>query len=333
MLEAGSATTDDEREAIYRHRYGVYVEELGRYLDRADHEGRRLVDPEDAQSDLFYVADDGEVVASLRTTWGGAGFSDRQIAHYSLAPFLAELPAEVLNIGERTMVSLSARGQDVFAALVEASDATSGREQLLISFGACEPHLVAFYGRWQRPYADRHINHSESGYLIPLIAFPQGVEALLDQGQRPGLPDCVARADAGTGAMTCSHLTDPADLTAMVESTTGAGLPPLADLGPDLRSQVLEASNLIRCAEGDRLVRRGGTAHTLYVVLEGGTTGGAGPGDRIGHSAALGMRDPDVDVVVGDDGATVLQLSERTLRRLGDEHPDAARLLVGGSRV
>ena len=35
------ARTDDERQAVYRFRYRVYVEEMGLSLPEADHAGRR----------------------------------------------------------------------------------------------------------------------------------------------------------------------------------------------------------------------------------------------------------------------------------------------------
>src|SRR6478752_4344218 len=110
MIEARRATTDDEREAIYRFRYSVYVNEMGRYTASADHARRRLVDPEDQRSWNFYASENGEIVASNRVTWGGAGSSARQIAQYGLTPFLEELPADLLCVGERTMVGAAHRG-------------------------------------------------------------------------------------------------------------------------------------------------------------------------------------------------------------------------------
>ncbi len=38
-FEVGVAQTDEEKEAVYRFRYTVYVEEMGRYQDSADHAG------------------------------------------------------------------------------------------------------------------------------------------------------------------------------------------------------------------------------------------------------------------------------------------------------
>ena len=36
-IEIRTADTDEEREAVYRFRYAVYVEEMGRYRATADH--------------------------------------------------------------------------------------------------------------------------------------------------------------------------------------------------------------------------------------------------------------------------------------------------------
>jgi hypothetical protein len=57
-LEDGvhQATTDEERQAIWRERYQIYVEEMERYASIADHENRWLVEPVDASSRLFYAS-------------------------------------------------------------------------------------------------------------------------------------------------------------------------------------------------------------------------------------------------------------------------------------
>ena len=71
-------------------RYAVYVEEMDRYHDVAGSEQHRFAEPEDQHSWLFYARDGDTVVAATRMTWGGDGFSSRQIDQYQLAPFLAE---------------------------------------------------------------------------------------------------------------------------------------------------------------------------------------------------------------------------------------------------
>ena len=78
-LEVRVAETAEEREAVFRVRYDIYVEEMGRYRSVADHERRRLVDPEDDTSWIIYATDGADVVGSMRITWGGDGFSSRQL--------------------------------------------------------------------------------------------------------------------------------------------------------------------------------------------------------------------------------------------------------------
>ena len=111
------AQSVEEREAIQRFRYDVYVEELHRYGQRADHGQRMLVDEEDEWSWLLYTTDGEDILATTRITWGGHGFSERQIEQYRLTPFLAELPHEVLSVGERVMVRPGQRGSEVTGQL------------------------------------------------------------------------------------------------------------------------------------------------------------------------------------------------------------------------
>jgi hypothetical protein len=48
VIEMGMARTLEEREAVFRFWYSVYVEEMGRYQAAADHVNRLLFGPEDA---------------------------------------------------------------------------------------------------------------------------------------------------------------------------------------------------------------------------------------------------------------------------------------------
>ncbi|MBT3556155.1 MAG: hypothetical protein HN644_11125 [Rhodospirillales bacterium] len=79
------AVTDDEKRAVYRLRYDVYVEEMGRYQSIADHKNRLLIEPEDDYSRLYMAVANDEVLGTMRLTWGGdTSFPDRQIEQYDL---------------------------------------------------------------------------------------------------------------------------------------------------------------------------------------------------------------------------------------------------------
>ena len=79
------ASSDAEREAIYRFRYRVYVEEMNRYRSVADHDGKRLVEPDDARSHLFY-ASDGEAVIGDDAAHLGRRCALHRAAHRAVRP-------------------------------------------------------------------------------------------------------------------------------------------------------------------------------------------------------------------------------------------------------
>src|SRR5262245_2669306 len=148
MIRPGfhAAETEEEKFAVYRLRYDIYVEEMGRYRGAADHERRLLVEPEDHTARIFYAAPGGEVVATSRLSWGGdAPFSARQIDQYQLTPFLAELPPEAIVVGERAMIVRRLRGGPIYEQLVATSRRFIQENRVQLLFGACEPHLLSLY--------------------------------------------------------------------------------------------------------------------------------------------------------------------------------------------
>ncbi len=52
------ARSEEEKEAVYRFRYEIYVSEMGRYAGIADHENLRFREPEDDTARIFYAASD-----------------------------------------------------------------------------------------------------------------------------------------------------------------------------------------------------------------------------------------------------------------------------------
>ena len=341
MIEVRRATTDDELEAIYRFRYSVYVEEMGRYSTSADHDRRRLVDPEDRRSWNFYASDNDEIVASNRVTWGGVGFSSRQIDHYGLVPFLDELPPDLLCVGERTMVAASHRGTTVAVDFSNSLEFPVPDETLLVVFGACEPHLISFYAQFeQRPYAARNINSDESGYLIPLVSFPHGIDALRGKSvsvAQKELPACVQRIFDGECAVLSSALTPATRFQQHLHELATKPLALFDGLSEDQIRRCLERSNIITCAAGDRVVKQGGTARNLFLVLDGKleardvatTVGTLHAGDLYGETAFLLRQARSLDVVVTTPRTHILALSDRTLRSaIADDAQLAATLMT-----
>jgi hypothetical protein len=174
MFDIGIALTEDEKNAVWRARYDVYVEELGWTLAGADHGARTVIEPEDENSWVIYATDQGRVVGSYRITRGSDGFSERQVADYGLAPFLAELPAKVLAVGERLARSHRCHGGDLTLALFTGARQIPGWDGVLVVVAA-----------------------PDAEHLIQPVSFPHGVEPLRGLGRGPGLPACIEQVLLG----------------------------------------------------------------------------------------------------------------------------------------
>jgi hypothetical protein len=336
-LEVHVATTEAEREAVFRFRYDVYVEEMGRYRAIADHEHRRLADPEDDHSWIIYGAVDGEVVGTTRLTWGGCGFSARQIEQYQLAPFVAELPAERLQVGERTMISPRWRGTDLFSALTAPCEELTAAHDVRVVFGACEPHLLSFYARYQRPYGTRNINSAEAGFLVPMISFPQGCDALLDLGLDGELPRCVRDALTSTGTVESPSLMgDDAYERGVLRELAALDAALFEGMDELEVARCVQRSNVVRCRAGDRLLKAGGSARNAFVLLagelavshDGVRVGTVRAGEVVGEMASLLQQPRRFDVDVVEEGTRVLSLSERTVSGLLEADPSTAAKLA-----
>jgi hypothetical protein len=334
VIDVAVATTTEEREAVFRFWYSVYVEEMGRYRSVADHAMRMLHGPEDERALIFYAADGDEVVGACRWSWGADGFSDRQISQYQLEPFLRELPHEVMIVGERTMVSASHRGGSVYTELGYSTGPLAAELGIdpLLSFGACEPHLISYYAQFgQRPYAARQFWSEESGYIIPTIFLIKGAESF---GSEP--PACI-RDVAGGSPSVCNAAADGDEryADALREAVGPEPLGVFAGMTEEGIALVAARGTLLACSPGEEILRRGGTALNPFVVLSGrlqarrdsGTSTTLGRGDLFGESGWLGDQHRQVDVFVMDGPSTILALSDRVLRTLTKTDPSVAAQL------
>ena len=358
-MHIGIAETDEEKRAVYRLRYDVYVGEMGRYQSVADHAQRMLYEDCDEQSRISYASIDGEVVATARLTWGGdAPIPQRMVDQYGLAPFLEELPASAIAVGERAMVRPRLRGTDLLLKLMGAGMQFANNNRIQLVFGDCEPHLLNLYlGLGQRTYSKTNVNSAEAGYLIPLVLVLEDIEHLRslhsplleyvrDFGGDARVPACIQRVLAEGSAVVSRVLTTPASYWSEVQSALSEleanRISALDGFSDDEAARCLEKSTIIECQAGDRVLKKGGVARNLFVVLDGTLEVRNGDaveavlsaGDVFGEMAFLLERPRSRDVYAATDGVRVLSLSEAMLREMIKSDPAiAAHLLLNISKM
>lgn len=358
-MHIGIAETEDEKRAVYRLRYDVYVKEMGRYQSVADHAQGMLYEDCDEQSRISYAEIDGEIVATARLTWGGDGpMPQRMVDQYSLAPFLAELPASAIAVGERAMVRPHLRGTDLLLKLMGTGMRFANENRIQLVFGDCEPHLLNLYlGLGQRTYSKTNVNSAEAGYLIPLVLVIEDVvylkqlnspllEYVRDFGDGARIPACIQHALAeGSAVVSRLHTTSASYWSevhgALSELETNR-ISALDGFTEREAARCLEKSTIIECQSGDRVLKKGGVARNLFVVLDGTLEvrdGDAvhavlGAGDVFGEMAFLLERPRSRDVYALTDGVRVLSLSEANLRQMIKSDPAiAAHLLLNISKM
>ena len=257
-IEFGRASTAEEIAAVQRLRYAVYVDEMGRYDDVAGADEGRFAEPEDDHSWIYFAGDGDEVVAATRITWGGDGFSQRQIDQYQLGPFLAEIPTAMMAVGERNSVLPAHRGSGVLDGLLmfSGTDMFTSAPDLRMVFGCCEPHLLPMYLKMgQRTYAANNINSPSAGYLIPLVAFVPDVDALrgVGVGAAPdALPGSVAEVLDRGGSVRSEALTAHDDYWGEIRQTLDAldaqQIAAFDGFSDDEAQRCIARSTIIECA-------------------------------------------------------------------------------------
>jgi len=350
--------SDAEKQAIYRHRYEIYVEEMDRYHGISDHENRVMVEDVDELSRFLYAELDGVVVGSMRWTWGGdSSFAKRHIDQYMLQPFLDCLPPGQLIVGERFMVSPDYRGTDLLSRMFVRYMNFCNENRIQLVFGDCEPHLLNMYqGLGFRTYSDRNINSTETGYLIPLVLVPEDI-AYMQRIKSPITPALKNfEQDHQVPANLDDLIKDSAVLSERLarrenyweglhEAFRMIGRSKYSlfdDLGKDVIQPFLNKSNVIDCQVGDRVLKKGNVAQNMFVVLSGElevrdddkVLARLVRGDLLGEVAFFLSIPRSADVYAVAEGTSVLSLSETTVRKQIDEDPKvAAQMMLNISKI
>ncbi|MCB9679559.1 MAG: cyclic nucleotide-binding domain-containing protein [Alphaproteobacteria bacterium] len=342
------ARTPAEREAIYRHRYEVYVMEQGRRsAPGVDHARRRLAVPEDEApgTTLYYMGDPSQVKGSLRMrTWrsGERPLPLTETYRCDLLPELDAMPGMELTA---LMLSKEIRGGRGFLSLVvqAASDAVRevGAAYLLAD---CAPNLLKLYLRLGlRPYGASPVK-SYRGVLLPLVAIAGDVAHLralrspllpvIEQGLASGaiadwpIDTLLARIAAAEGVET-----DLARVRADLDAV--AGLPSerfLSRLSDATRTLLAQQCVVVSVDAGTTMLAEGIVDRDLYVLLEGvvevrrdgRVVRTMGPGELLGEVAFLGDAGARSASVVTVDVVRTLILRYGFFQRLRKTDPDEA---------
>lgn len=348
------AQSEEDRAAIYRLRYELYVEGQKLFQDTADHARRFLCDDDDPHSHLIMAELDGELVGTARLTGGTPrGLSDELRETYELSRFDGIVDENRIVVAMRLLVLPEFRGSSLAMScilkLIEV--AASLKAELLV--GNCEVHLLNQYIKiGARPYGGIY-NHPQNGVLVPfalVLVDPDHFRKmkspllpLVEAGGLTATDDKLARIRA--------LLSDEAAVRSKLETSTRTYMHAISDILenekglsaiiPDLTIEearmLLKMSHLMDCNAGDGVIMQGHVSRTLYILLSGSLEIRQDnrliaeldkPGEIVGEVAFFTNGSRMSDVFAGANGARLLALSDRVLRDMTkSQGPVAAKFL------
>lgn len=352
-IEVRRAETESDREALYRFRYSVYVEELG-MTDQADHVRKWLLDGYDDEATHYALYEDGKVAGSLRVIlMARISDPDPLIAKFEMAPAIEAFGASAIITTSRFMIAGHLRNTMAVFRLMREAFIDSKRLGIKLNYGDCSPHLLPFYEHLGYRRYTEGINDTAFGYKLPILMLG------CDREHLPKVRSPLARFlepeddDPESRLWFAATYPDYVDLVsaAFMEDemffdllAARVGTDPvhavslLKGLDKEEARRFLSRATVMKVRPGDKIVRQGDRDNTLYALLSGFAevrlTGQDGPpiavlgaGDTFGEIGLLTAAPRTADVIARTEGE-VLVLSGDFIERLIETEPKiGARVL------
>lgn len=365
-IRVGEAVTPEEKERLYRFRYDIYVEELGKSgVAAADHSSRLLVDEYDDMARQFYVETGDQITACLRTLMTGSREGDHAIpevlgATYHVEPFLDFSPKARISFSSRLMVSAGQRGSAALHLMLSQAYEVALDQGVMFDFCHCAPALVELYEHLgYRRYAPNFAD-PEVGYRVPLVLLLRDADHLRairspfwrKLRDRPNLwhSDSVGawlRAEFPMSATVSEWLLDEESFWEFLANkllpVPRQDIPFLNGLNDDETKKVLRSGTVLSAQAGDTIIRAGEVGNELFVILSGLVEVRAAqsgkpiavfePGQVFGEIAFITNTTRSADVVALDD-TEILVVTQSWLKKMMLGSPElSSKVLLNLSRI
>jgi len=282
------ARTPQEKEAIYRLRYDVYVRELGKgFLHDVDHAREQVRDEGDEHPGtlLLYTGTPERPTGTVRLERWRPGQVPAHVRSRFCLDRFPDIDHETVVETSRLVVRPTMRGKLVVPSLARAGFEACAAHGVRLVFAYCAPGLVACYRKLgYRPYAGDLITN-EDGLRIPLVGVTSD-GAFLDRidspvrglaanyfgpGKAPPLDMSRLAHLLGDGApsVRCSARSVRREIDAAATCDTPSSPSLLQGISEDGLRLLARKGLVLDVPAGSRMMREGLREKELFVVLEG----------------------------------------------------------------
>lgn len=354
------AVSEKEKQLVYRLRYQIYVEEMGKKLATVNHRHRLLYDDMDDWGLLFYAMAGREIVGTLRLHIGRAhDFAPELVEAMAMDKFASFRPRSgsppPLSFGSKGMIAPHYRNSQVLNMLVTANYETCRQQGVLFNLIGCAPAIVAMHEHIGARRYKSNFFVPDYGYMVPLVILLDDVHHLQQvrsplgrvADRWPNSPEAAAwfagEFPQAPARYINKQLTGEAELWRLLCDKLGRRPEAAIDLFRGLSEAeariCANAGHLVFCEQGDTIIYPDDILNAVYVIVAGSlrarshapgrrpTASFLGPGQACGEKAYRNRERENATVVARTD-AELLVFPRNALARLEAQHPDIAAKLL-----
>ncbi|MDF2572953.1 MAG: putative transcriptional regulator, Crp/Fnr family, partial [Sporomusa sp.] len=179
-LQVRIATSQQEKREIYKLRYQVYVQEMGKPLGSIFNKKKQIFDAMDDRSILIYVQAGSEIAATLRLTIASAGDYPSDLAEtfqmHKIKAVSEDLSNTHFGLATKIAAKPHYRSSPAFYLMLVESYRLLSNQKATFCFGGCNPAVVPLYERIGFRRFTSNFTDLGYGLLIPLVMVIQDIE-------------------------------------------------------------------------------------------------------------------------------------------------------------
>lgn len=168
MPEIRIVKTTAELEQIFQFRYKIYVEEMGRKQNYADHQRKTIIEPLDKTGYIFGAFDNGKVVGTLRVNFAKESDLGYYEELYNMRS-VGESHPNHTSIITKLIVADNNRYGRLTIRLAQAAYVLGLENRIKFNFIDCNLHLVSYFTFFGYELYTANVIHHEYGEVTPMI--------------------------------------------------------------------------------------------------------------------------------------------------------------------
>lgn len=358
-IQIGIAATDAEKEKIFRLRYEIYVEEMKRQPNLADHRSKQLVDEIDKWAILLYARVGTEYIGTMRVNIGPIDEFPLDLANVLLMNrfrgFCNESGNPLVAFSSKLMVSKQYRNSAALHLLSAKGYELYCNHHVSFNFGGCNFYLLRLYEQIGCRRFGRSFEDPGYGLLHPFILLVDDInhlkavrspffrKARKREGLNSSATDWFLNEFPEAANMINSQLVTEGELwNIVINHFNGSGspeavIPVLQGLTETEASIFLyRCGVIVQCHAGDRIITRGLVSEELNILLSGRLVASKPPlqeknvvlpGQCFG---AIGLLDPATQKMDFEAAAPaeIMVISRQYFRKFSVAYPDVANKIL-----